>query len=113
SLTVPSWLRVKDQALSLFFSKVVTEAKEADLTLQPFATALYTGLQERAVSKTWTIFLKESWTTTTFTEQQWLFICSSIWEQKSTRWVKSLLALLISLYALLLKEVDGKEVNND
>ncbi|KAH7873810.1 uncharacterized protein C8R40DRAFT_1111859 [Lentinula edodes] len=50
---------------------------------------------------------------TTFTEQQWLFICSSIWEQKSTKWLKSLLALLISLYALLLKEVDGKEVNDN
>ncbi|KAJ3912374.1 hypothetical protein F5877DRAFT_72450 [Lentinula edodes] len=34
SLTVPPWLRAKDQALSLFFSKVVTDAKEDDQTLQ-------------------------------------------------------------------------------
>ncbi|KAJ3804358.1 hypothetical protein F5876DRAFT_70702 [Lentinula aff. lateritia] len=78
SLTTPSWLKVKDQAFSLFFSKVVTDAKGDDETLQPFATAIYTGLWERADSKTWGRFLNDPWTTTTFTEQQWLFICQPL-----------------------------------
>ncbi|KAH7872701.1 uncharacterized protein C8R40DRAFT_1071621 [Lentinula edodes] len=75
SLIVPPWLRAKVQALSLFFSKGVTDAKEDDQTLQPFAIAIYTELQERANSKTWRRFLNQPWTTPTFTEQQWLFIC--------------------------------------
>ncbi|KAJ3871141.1 hypothetical protein F5051DRAFT_486972 [Lentinula edodes] len=75
SLTVPPGLSAKDKAFSLFFSKVVTNAKEDDQSLQPFATAIYTELQSRHDSKIWRRFLNDPWSANTFTEQQWLFIC--------------------------------------
>ncbi|KAJ3887186.1 hypothetical protein GG344DRAFT_80976 [Lentinula edodes] len=74
SFTVPPWLKAKDQAFFLFFSKVVTDTKEDDQTLQPFATAIYTELRERADSKIWGRFLNGPWTITTFTEQQWQWL---------------------------------------
>ncbi|KAJ3884872.1 hypothetical protein GG344DRAFT_71010 [Lentinula edodes] len=74
-LSFPPGLSAKDKAFSLFFSKVVTNAKEDDQSLQPFATAIYTELQSRHDSKIWRRFLNDPWSANTFTEQQWLFIC--------------------------------------